>query len=109
MSIILRTVRQFRLVTGTPSNFSAFAASLDLPIPSGACRYKTPSLRTYLSRSLLMLSRMAKSGFFGIEADTLVGPLREARECNRGSRSPGSGAPTFLAWAVLYAVPGRCE
>jgi hypothetical protein len=32
--------------------------------------------------------------------DTLVGPLREARECTRGPRSPGSGAPTFLAWAV---------
>jgi hypothetical protein len=40
--------------------------------------------------------------------DTLVGPLREARECTRGPRSPGSGAPTFLAWAILLAVPGRC-
>src|SRR6266699_782282 len=35
---IVHTVLQFRSVIGTPSNFSAFAASLDLPIPSGACR-----------------------------------------------------------------------
>ena len=32
----LQTVRQFRLVTATPRNFSAFAASLDRPMSSCA-------------------------------------------------------------------------
>jgi hypothetical protein len=35
---ILHTVRQLRSVIETPSNRSAFAASLDLPMPSGACK-----------------------------------------------------------------------
>ena len=33
-----RTVLRFRAVVGTPSNLSAFAASFERPIPSGACR-----------------------------------------------------------------------
>lgn len=37
-SFILHTVFQLRSVIGTPSNFSALAASLDLPTPSGAWR-----------------------------------------------------------------------
>lgn len=35
-SRILHTVLQLRSVIGTPSSFSEFAASLDLPIPAGA-------------------------------------------------------------------------
>ena len=32
------TVRQFRPVAATPRSLSAFAASFDRPMPSGACR-----------------------------------------------------------------------
>jgi hypothetical protein len=37
-AMMLVTVRQFRLVAATPSSFSMLAVSLDLPMPSGACR-----------------------------------------------------------------------
>jgi hypothetical protein len=34
----LLTVRQLRLVVVTPRSFSAFAANLERPMPSGACK-----------------------------------------------------------------------
>ena len=36
--MIFVTERQLRAVSGTPSAFSTFAASLDRPMPSGAYR-----------------------------------------------------------------------